>query len=305
MLRDAAVLGAVFALTTGCGSSTSPTGPTPLPVTIQDVGGSRHLTESGGHTYAIWATVVTRAAVTGAGEVTVTLSGGAAPPQTYREPRVFSLPPGSGMLDFQIPDQAGVAHTMVQVTIALSDTGGHPQATGSGALVDIVAPALTASADRTALSAGETTTLRWRATGNGGVAVSIDPIAGVIFPAEGSTEITPCPGTTVFESRDAQPLRRGARPGSGHGRAADADTVVLRDVVGREHRDVDRFGRHAGVVVGRRGGVRVPVGRPRDRIFPADPAVERTARSSARCPGRPVDRHPRRDRPGVCRRLPG
>jgi hypothetical protein len=199
MLRDAAVLVTVLALTTGCGSSTSPTGPTSLPVTIQDVGGLRHLTESGGHTYAVWATVVTTSAVTGAGEVTVTLSGGAAPPQTYREPRVFSLPPGTGMLNFQIPDQAGVAHTMVQVTITLNDTGGHPQATGSGALVDIVTPALTASADRTALSAGETTTLRWRATGNGGVAVSIDPIAGVIFPPEGSTQITPCPGDTVFD----------------------------------------------------------------------------------------------------------
>jgi hypothetical protein len=197
--RNAAVLVTVLALTTGCGSATSPTGPTSLPVTIQDVGGSRHLTESGGHTYAVWATVVTRTAVTGSGEVTVTLSGGAAPPQTYREPRVFAIPPGTGMLNFQIPDQASVAHTMAQVTMALNEGSSHPQATGSGALVDVVAPTLTASADRTALSAGETTTLRWHATGNGGVAVIVDPIAGVIFPAEGSTEITPCPGTTVFD----------------------------------------------------------------------------------------------------------
>jgi hypothetical protein len=199
-LRDATVLVAcVAAFSTGCGSSESPTGPTSLPITIQDVGGSRRLTDSGGHTYAVWATVVTRAAVTGAGEVTVTLSGGAAPAQTFREPRVFSLPPGTGMLNFQIPDQAGVAHTVVQITIALTDAGNHPQATGSGALVDVVAPAMTASAERTDLSAGETTTLRWRATGNGGIAVVINPISGVIFPPEGSTEITPCPGNTVFE----------------------------------------------------------------------------------------------------------
>ena len=123
MLRCAAVLFTVVALTTGCGSTPSPTGPTSLPVTIQDVGGSRRLTDSGGHTYAIWATVVTAAAVTGSGEITVTLSGGAAPPQTYREPRIFSLPPGTGMLNFQIPDQAGVAHTAVQITMALTDAG--------------------------------------------------------------------------------------------------------------------------------------------------------------------------------------
>jgi hypothetical protein len=199
MMRDSVVLFAVLALTAGCGSTTSPTGPTSLPVTIQDVGGSRRLTDSGGHTYAIWATVVTAAAVTGPGEITVTLTGGAAPPQTYREPRAFSLAPGTGMLNFQIPDQAGVAHTVVQITMALTDAGNHPQATGSGAVRDFLPPELAASVARTALSAGETTTLQWRATGTGSIAVIINPIIGVIFPPEGSTEITPCPGNTVFD----------------------------------------------------------------------------------------------------------
>ncbi len=140
MLRCAAVLFTVVGFATGCGSTASPTGPTTLPVSIHDVGGSRRLTDSGGHTYAIWATVETTAAVTGPGEITVTLSGGAAPPQTYREPRIFSLSPGTGMLNFQIPDQAGVAHTAVQITMALTDAGNRAQATGSGAVRRLPGP---------------------------------------------------------------------------------------------------------------------------------------------------------------------
>ena len=89
------------------------------------------------------------------------------------------------MLNFQIPDQAGVAHTVVQITMALTDAGNHPQATGSGALRDFVAPELAASVTRTALSAGETTTLQWRATGTGSIAVIINPIDGVNLPTRG------------------------------------------------------------------------------------------------------------------------
>ena len=163
------------------------------------------------------------------------------------------------MLNFQIPNQAGVAHTVVQITMALTDAGNHPQATGSGAVRDFLPPELAASVARTALSAGETTTLQWRATGTGSIAVIINPIIGVIFPPEGSTEITPCSGNTVFD------LSTHNISGAAHVQVPvtvgpTADALVLRDVVGRQHRDVDRFGRHAGLVVGRRDAVGVPVG---------------------------------------------
>jgi hypothetical protein len=88
----------------------------------------------------------------------------------------------------------------VQVTITVGDASGRlAQATGSGVVRDFLVPDLTASADRTALSAGETTWIRWRATNT--TFVNINPIVPGVpgFPAEGSTEITPCPGATVFD----------------------------------------------------------------------------------------------------------
>ena len=103
------------------------------------------------------------------------------------------------MLNFQIPDPAAAAHTIVQVTITLDDGAGHRgQATASGPVRDFAVPELTAQAERTTLAAGETTRLQWRASG--ATFVNISPIVGGPgFPGEGVTEITPCPGTTVFD----------------------------------------------------------------------------------------------------------
>ena len=199
MLRDAAVLFTVLALTTGCGSTTSPTGPTSLPVTIQHVGGSRRLTDSEGYTYAIWATVVTAAAVTGPGEITVTLSGGAAPAQTYREPRAFSLAPGTWMLNFQIPDQAGVAHTVVQITMALTDAGKHPHGNRVGRGQGLPAPGVGGLSGAHGL-------VSWRDDDSAVARHSNrqhrrhhQPHHRRDLRPEGSTEITPCPGNTVFD----------------------------------------------------------------------------------------------------------
>jgi hypothetical protein len=100
-----------------------------------------------------------------------------------------------------LPDPAPgtPAHSIAQVTVTLVDGAGQrAEASGSAAVRDIKPPELTASVDRTTLAAGETTVLHWRASGASGA--NIDPrVTSALLPAEGSIEITPCPGTTVFD----------------------------------------------------------------------------------------------------------
>jgi hypothetical protein len=168
----------VLSLAAACGSSSKPpTGPTSAPVTLTDVFVSRHVDAAQVPIYKAWATVIAAGQAATVVDATVTLSGGAPSPLAHREPRVVPVPAGQNrVLQFDIPDRPGnPLYTTFQITLTVDDAAGHRGAAeASGTVKDFPVPDLTASADRTTLAAGETTTLRWRATGgawSGGVTV--------------------------------------------------------------------------------------------------------------------------------------
>jgi hypothetical protein len=191
----------VLALSAGCGST--PNQPTSHPFTVEGVDSARTIMgDSRVLSYQVWASVVAVAPVSGTVDLSITLSGGGAPPMTHREPSTVSIPAGQRHQFYVVladPAPATAAHSSVQVTVTLGDGAGQRvQASGSAAVRNITAPELTASAERTTLAAGETTRIHWRASG--ATSVNITPrIVGAILPAEGAIEITPCPGTTIFD----------------------------------------------------------------------------------------------------------
>ena len=192
----------VLALAAACSSSSKgPTEPTSAPVTLTDVFVSRHVDAAHVPLYEAWATVISAGPAATVVDATITLSGGAPTPLAHREPRVVPVPAGQHrVLQFAIPDRPGnPPYTTFQITLTVDDAAGHRGAAeASGSVKDFPIPAVTASVDRTTLAAGETTTLRWRATGTTFVNIA-QFAAGPTLPAEGSIEATPCPGVTVFD----------------------------------------------------------------------------------------------------------
>ena len=236
----------VLALAAACSSSSKgPTEPTSAPVTLTDVFVSRHIDAAHAPVYEAWATVISAGPAATVVDATITLSGGAPAPLAHREPRVVPVPAGQHrVLQFAIPDRPGnPLYTTFQITLTVDDAAGHRGAAeASGTVKDFPIPAVTASVDRTTLAAGETTTLRWRATGTTFVNIA-QFAAGPTLPAEGSIRSHALPRRHGIRCLDAEPLRRESHPGHHHGRRAAADAVVLRHVVRPEHRVLDRLGR--------------------------------------------------------------
>ncbi|MEO5819840.1 MAG: hypothetical protein ABIT71_04995 [Vicinamibacteraceae bacterium] len=192
----------LLVITAGCNATPSPTGPTASAVAVLDVSATRRIGTSQSRVYEVWATVTTGGLAATVVTTSVTLSGGSAPPLTHSEPGTGSIKPGESRgLYVIVPDgPTDPVRSVVEVAVTLDDGAGHrSQAAGSGVVRDFGPPELTASVERATLAAGDVTRIHWRATNTAGVV--IDPIVGALFPSEGSTEITPCPGTTMFDVR--------------------------------------------------------------------------------------------------------